>query len=300
MKRKGLTSVRGCTSLVVALHMGTASHGMKQARPYSVRALERALSILNAMAEEGSEVGVTRLSERLRVHKSTVHRLLAVLERNQYVEKNPADSKYHLGSKLFELGMRAVSRLDFCDLARPCLRRLVKETGETAHLGILRQGEVISLVNVESQRTLSTPSTVGRRTPAHCTSLGKVILAFLPKQEVTEFLRTCCLKPYTRKTITQASRLKAELAAIRKRGYALDQEEFEEGLMCIGAAVWNNSREVIAAISIAGPASRLGGEATAALAKSVVGAAARLSASLGYHKEDIRDGLVRRAVSGRS
>jgi DNA-binding IclR family transcriptional regulator len=274
---------------------------MKQIPYYSVRALDRALSILNALAEQDSEVGVTQLSEGLGMHKSTVHRLLAVLERNQYVEKNPADSKYHLGWKPFELGMRAVSRLDFCDLARPCLERLVKETGETAHLGILRQGDIISLVNAESQRTLSTPSTVGRRTPAHCTSLGKAILAFLPRPQITEFLRTHSLKPYTRHTITQASRLKVELGAIRKRGYALDNEEFEEGLLCIGAPVRNHAGKVMAAISIAGPAFRLGGEATAALARPVVEAAGRLSAALGYRKEDVRRRLVReRFPSGRN
>jgi DNA-binding IclR family transcriptional regulator len=272
------------------------SHIVKRSPSYTVRALDRALSILNALADQDSEVGLTQLSERLGMHKSTVHRLLAVLERNQYVEKDPAASKYHLGWKPFELGMRAVSRLDFCDLARPCLERLVQETGETAHLGILRQGDIISLVNVESQRTLRTPSTVGRRTPAHCTSLGKVILAFLPRQQVTEFLRTYALRPYTRKTITRASLLKAELAVVRKRGYALDDEEFEEGLMCIGAPVRNHVGKVIAAISIAGPSFRLGGEATAALAKSVVEAAARLSASLGYRKQDVRRRRVREFV----
>ncbi len=254
----------------------------KRATTYRVQVLDRVFTILNALAENGSGLGLSELSAELRLHKSTVHRLLMTLECNLYVEKNPSSGKYRLGWKLFELGMQAVARRDLFQLAPPVVEWLMAATGETAHLGVLREGEVISVVNAESQQTVRTPSTVGRRTPAHCTSLGKAILAFLPRQQVLGFVRTHGLKSYTRNTITRFSLLDSELGRIRESGYAVDDEELEEGLRCIGAPVRDHTGRVVAAISIAGPAFRLGQDHLRALAASVMSAAERLSASLGY------------------
>lgn len=254
-----------------------------QASLYRVQVLERTFCILNAFAENGgTELGGAELSARLGLHKSTVHRLLTVLERNRYLEKNPISGKYRLGWKLIELGMHAVSRLDLSEIARPQLERLVEETGETAHMGILRQGEMISVANVESRKTLRTPSTVGRRTPVHCSSQGKVMLAFLQTGTVQEFVNLHGLKEYTRNTITKVTRLQLELETIRQRGYAVDNEEFEDGLKCIGAPVRDHSGRVIAAISIAGPASRLTEQRMGHLVRSVTQAASGLSTALGY------------------
>jgi len=119
------------------------------------------------------------IASRLSLHKSTTHRLLAVLEESGYVERSAANGKYSLGMKLIELGTRASSRLDLCELAGPVLDRLMERTGETAHIGILSQGAVISIADSESYKTLRTPSTVGRRNPAHCSSQGKVLMAGL-------------------------------------------------------------------------------------------------------------------------
>lgn len=254
-----------------------------KASPYRVQVLDRTFGILNAFAENGStELGGPELSARLGLHRSTVHRLLTVLERNRYLEKNPVSGKYRLGWKLVELGMHAVSRLDLSEIARPHLERLVEETGETAHMGILRQGEMISVANVESRKTLRTPLTVGRRTPAHCSSQGKVLLAFLPPGTLQEFVRSHGLKAYTGNTITRVSRLQRELETVRQRGYAVDEEESEEGLKCIGAPVHDYSGRIVAAISIAGPASRLGDKRMGHLIHSVTQAASGLSTALGY------------------
>jgi DNA-binding IclR family transcriptional regulator len=252
------------------------------ASPYRVQVLDRAFRILNALAENGSELGLAELTTQLPLHKSTVHRLLMKLEGHRYVERNPATGKYRLGWRLFELGMQAVARHDLFQLAPPVVEQLMAETGETAHLGVLREGEVLSLVNAESKQTVRTPATVGKRTPAHCTSLGKAILAFLPRPQVLEFVRARGLRGYTRKTITQAAGLDAELSRVRERGYAVDDEELEPGLRCIGAPVRDYTGQVVAAISIAGPAFRLGKEREPALAAAVRSAAVRLSASLGY------------------
>jgi DNA-binding IclR family transcriptional regulator len=251
---------------------------------YRVQVMDRAFRILDVLAEQNQEIGLTELARRLCLHKSTAHRLLIMLERNRFVEKNPETAKYRLGWRLFELGTLAVTRLNVHTLARPCLERLVQITDETAHVGVLRGGELISIMNVEGSRNLRTPSTVGQRSPAYCTSQGKAIISHLPEPLAAQILRSVRMAPFTRNTITRISQLKAELARIRARGYAIDNEECEEGLRCIGAPVFNHFGEVIAAISIAGPAFRIRGRRLHEMTAAVVGAARDLSALLGYRR----------------
>jgi len=260
----------------------TARSKAKEPHIYKVQVLDRAFQILNLLADEKSGAGLMEIASRLKLHKSTAHRLIMVLEVSRFVEKNTVSGKYHLGSRLMELGLSAVSRLDVYEVAGPHLRTLVKETGETAHLAVLRDGQVVSLVNVESSQTLRTPATVGTRTPAYCTSLGKAMLAFAPPEHIDAFLRNRKLEAFTRKTITSASRFKQELRSIQKLGYAVDNEEREPGLRCIGAPLWDSSGSVIAAISIAGPVFRIGDDRVSDLAGIVMKVAARISASLGY------------------
>jgi IclR family transcriptional regulator, KDG regulon repressor len=249
---------------------------------YRIQVLERAFAVLEVLAGHRSDLRLADLAGAVQLHKSTVHRLLAVLVAEHVVEKSVASGKYRLGSKLIELGRAAVSHLEIYDVARPHLASLVSEIGETAHLAVLRGGEVVSLVNVQSRHTLCTPSTVGARSPAYCTSLGKAMLAFFPPSELKEFLSHHVLKPYTRKTITSVSRLREELRLVRERGYAVDDEEREEGLRCIGSPVRDHSGDVIAAVSIAGPAFRIFTERIVITASQVVRAAAEISAALGY------------------
>jgi IclR family transcriptional regulator, KDG regulon repressor len=261
--------------------------------PYRVQVLDRTFEIINTLAETHSKLSVTELAARLGLHKSTAHRLLMVLESNRFVERDKDGGKYHLGSRIMELGLSALSRLDVCEIAKPYLRNLVEEAGETAHMGVLRGGEVVSVVNVESSQTLRTPATVGTRTPVHCTSLGKAIMAFGSSDAIDIYLRDGTLKAHTPNTITSIRRFREELRAIQIRGYAIDNEEREEGLRCIGAPVHNCDGEVIAAISIAGPAVRILNESIPALSSAVMETAARISASLGYHAPKINSGRSR-------
>lgn len=252
--------------------------------PYQVQVLDRALGILDLLANGSLELGPSKISEQTGLHKSTVHRLLQVLERHRLIEKKAQNGKYRLGLKLFELGSKAVAQLDLRECALPYLERLVLETGETAHICVLDGDRMLSIANVESPRTLRTPSTVGRRTPLHCTSVGKALLAFLPEDEQDELIKKLELTAYTRHTLTKPARLKAELKLIRQLGYAMDDEEIEEGLRCIGAPVMDYTGRVVAAMSIAGPAFRLTEERIPAVAQSVVEAANELSVELGYKK----------------
>jgi DNA-binding IclR family transcriptional regulator len=248
---------------------------------YRIQVLERALRILDTLAAEG-QLAPSEISARLSLHKSTVHRLLAVLEQSEYVDRSHANGRYSLGLKLIELGTRASSRLDLCELAGPILDRLMEQTGETAHMGILNHGAVISVADSESYKTLRTPSTVGRRTPVHCSSQGKVLLAEWNAVDVKAFVRRNGLKSFTRHTIRNVSGLLRELAQVREQGHAIDDEEFEEGLKCIGAPIRDHTGNVVAALSIAGPAVRLRPERMPGLIESVMDAAGRLSTALGY------------------
>jgi IclR family acetate operon transcriptional repressor len=205
-----------------------------------------------------------------------------VLESSRYVERDSATGKYRLGSRILELGLSALSRLDVYGIARPHLRKLMNETGETAHIGVLRHGEVVSIVNVESTQALRTPSTVGTRHPAHSSSLGKAILAFGPAEELERFLEGRTLEAFTPQTITSADVFREELSKVRSNGYSLDDEEREEGLRCIGAPVRSSSGEVIASVSISGPVFRLTRDRIESAAAAVQRAADEISEAMGY------------------
>jgi DNA-binding IclR family transcriptional regulator len=178
--------------------------------------------------------------------------------------------------------MVAASRLDILEHAKPYVAQLVEETGETAHLGVLRQGRVVSLVNVESRCTVRTPATVGRHVPLHCTSQGKAILAFLSPDQLAHQLKDYVFTRHGPNTIVTQDRFLAELALVASRGYAVDNEEYEEGLRCIAAPVRDHSGGVVGAISIAGPTFRVSGSRLPALSRQVMRVAAGLSTALGY------------------
>jgi DNA-binding IclR family transcriptional regulator len=250
--------------------------------PYQVQVIDRALAILDTLSVHGPDLGLAELSEKLKLHKSTVHRLIMVLERHNLIERNSVNGRYRLGLKLFELGTRAVSQLDLRERARPYLERLVLETSETVHLGILDDAEVVYLEKVEPARSVRMATSVGRRNPAYCTAMGKAILTYLAEDQVEAIIRKSGLKAVTPNTITSLLELKRELSAVRKRGYAVDNEEIEEGVRCIGCVVRNFSGEPVAAISISGPSFRLTESKVPVLATAVVAAAHGLSSGLGF------------------
>jgi DNA-binding IclR family transcriptional regulator len=254
---------------------------------YRVQVLDRCFRILDALAASNTALSPAELAGSLRLHKSTIHRLLVVLEHQRYIRRTN-EGKYGLGTKMIEMGSRAVEQLDLGEHAMPFLRRLVEETGETAHISVLSGHEMMSLANVPGRWTLTTPSTVGRRTHIYCTSVGKAYIAFLPERCLEPLLKRVTFTSHTRRTITDPAALQAELARIRKRGYAVDNEEVEEGLRCIGAPVRDYSGEVVAAISIAGPVFRIQKGRVAALARSVVKAADDLSTELGDKRAQAR------------
>jgi DNA-binding IclR family transcriptional regulator len=243
--------------------------------------VDRVVDILETFTRLGPELGVSDISRALDLKKATTHRLLASLRRRGIVEQDGRSRRYRLGLKLWELGQLATSQVDWLERIRPLLQQLTDRVGETTHLAVLNDGQVLYVDKVESTRSLRMPSQVGRRLPAHCTGVGKALIAFMPDDLVWALIARRGLPAFTRNTITDPAALAVELATIRSRGYSIDNEEIEEGLVCIGAPVRDHTSQVVAAVSIAGPSSRVRPELIEGHAQSVVEMAAAMSAALG-------------------
>jgi len=274
----------GCVKFVVRKVSGKASRDRTACD--DVRNSDGPLGILELFCSAGPDLSHIELSERLDLNKSTAHRLLRVLEQHRFLEKSSNSGKYRLGLKLFELGSRAIANLDLGERALSYLERLALETRETSHLCVLDDGEVAYVEQVEGSHTVRVPSLVGRRYPAHCGAAGKTLLAFQPEDEVQELVKRQGLRGYTRNTLITLAQLSEGLRLVREQGYAVDNEEFEEGLQRIAAPIRDYSGKVVAAISIAGPTFRITQEQLPTLALIVTNAAKELSADLGYLVRD--------------
>jgi DNA-binding IclR family transcriptional regulator len=259
------------------------------ASPYKVQVLDRALAIIDALTNMREDASLAELAEKVQLHKSTVHRLASILERHRIVERDSQTGRYRLGLRLFELGSVAIGRFDIRDRARPHLERLLYDVDETVHLCTLDAGEVLYLDKIEPVRSVRMASRIGRRNPVHCTSVGKAMLAFLPESEQDDILRQHGLKRLTSKTLTTPAELKADFKTIRERGYALDNEENEEGVRCIGAAILDHSGRPIAALSVSAPSFRLPVDKVPAAAEAVCRAARALSEESGFQAGGKRD-----------
>jgi DNA-binding IclR family transcriptional regulator len=250
--------------------------------PYRVQVLDRALAALEVLANSSSECSLAEICSTLKLHKSTAHRLMMVLEQHRLVEKNVDSGRYRLGLKLYEFGSKAFGAIDLRRHARPYLDRLQREISETVFFCMLDDGQVFYIEKIESQQSVRTACMVGSRAPAYCTAVGKAMLAELPDAEVNEIIRRWGLKAITPNTITTPAALKAELRAIRLRGYAIDNEEKEPGLRCLSAPVRNDTGKLLAALSVSGPAFRVTKERIPEIGKAVMQAAGELSYELGY------------------
>ncbi len=248
---------------------------------YRIQAIERAVALLNSFTADEPELGVTELAGRVGLHKSTVHRFMVNLEAGGFVERSPRSGRYRLGLRVLELGGLVMQRMNLWEEALPFLEELVGDTGETGHLAVLEDGEAIYIERVEARRALRINAAVGTGYPAHATNLGKVLLADLPPTSVGRIVEKRGLARFTPNTITTRLALDEELERIREQGFGIDDEEYDEGLRCIGAPVFDHSGRAIAALGIGGPANRVTPERVEPLAERVLRAAGGLSRRLG-------------------
>jgi len=256
---------------------------MKESKPnYPIKVLNKTFSILEVLLQQGSAMNMTEISKKLDLYPSTTHRILDTLKHWGYVEQEPDNQEYQLGLKVLELGMAKLQQIDLVREATPYLKELVKQCNETAHLGVLEEGDVLYLAKEESSQTIRMCSYVGKRAPLHCTALGKVLLAFLPEEERKKILEQKELPRLTDNTITDRNKLEKELSKIQKQDFALDQEENEKDVRCIAAPIRNYQGKVIAALSISSPSYRINTNQKKDLKKSLLQISKEISKRLGY------------------
>jgi DNA-binding IclR family transcriptional regulator len=241
-----------------------------------------ALRLVRAFSDDEYEIGISNLARRLALPKSTVHRLATTLVEAEFLEQNPETGGYRLGLALFDLGMLVRRKMNVVTEARPYLRALMERTGESVHLTILDHASVLYVNNIASPQAIRMQSNLGARVPAHCCSEGKALLAFEPAATV-ESVIAAGLPARTPKTIVKPQRLREELAQVRGRGYALDDEELEIGLRAAAAPIRDHRGDVIAAVSIAGPVQRVSKNALQRFAAEAVATGRMISQRLGYN-----------------
>jgi IclR family transcriptional regulator, KDG regulon repressor len=254
------------------------------AERYRIHVIDRAAQILDCFGFDHQELSVSEIGAKTGLHRSTAHRILMALEYNDLIKQNPSTGKYHLGIKLFKLGHQAVSQLNLREICRPFLSRLMNDTKETIHLAVLDDDQVLYLDKVEGPHALRMPSRVGRYIPTYCTSLGKAMLSCLDDQEVKSILRRQTLKPHTENTVKNINQLLDDLRSVRKRGYAVDNEEIEIGLRCVGAPLRDYTGGMVGAISVAAPSARLSEKNTPVTGRMVIAIAAEISEQLGFER----------------
>lgn len=248
---------------------------------YQVRALTRGLAVLSCFTPEHPRHTLPELSRAVAVPKGTLYRLLETLCAEGFLEEGEAGA-YVLGVRAFEVGSAYLAQLDFPQTARRALEELAATCRETASLGVLSHGEIVYVAIERAQREIGIQSQIGTRHPAHCTALGKVLLADLSDDEVTRLLEGAGMPARTEYTITSPAGMLAELQGVRQRGYAIDNEERAYGVKCVAAPIRNADGRAIGAISASGPAFRVTAETLPALIGSVVAAATSASLRQGY------------------
>jgi DNA-binding IclR family transcriptional regulator len=246
----------------------------------SLRSVNRALTALELVADAG-ELGVTELGRRLGVHKATASRLAATLAERGLLERDPQTDRYHLGFGLVRLAGAAMARLDLVSAARAAMDDLAERTHETVTIGVLSGDDVVSVDQVTGTRSIVSVSWVGKRTPLHTTSTGKVFLAFMDDAERERRLGTP-LEAATPRSVTSAETLRSQLDEVHRRGYAQTLEELEVGLNAVAAPVRQADGQVTAALSVSGPSFRLRPVDLPRIGQQTIEAADAISRRLGF------------------
>lgn len=250
--------------------------------PAKTRSVQRALSLLQAVSEDPSGVGISELSMRVALPVSTVHRLLATLVDSGFVIQHPENGRYRVGLRAFEVGNAFLRQVNLTDVARPAMRELAHQLNETVNLGVRDGFAAVYIDQVESNQMLKLFTRPGSRVALYCTGVGKVFLSDLPREEIETYIRTTELGPRTPHTITDGDMLRPHLENIRLRGFAIDDEEFEVGVRCVAAPIRDRHGVTIAALSVSGPSQRITRSALITIADQVATTAQTISSHLGF------------------
>jgi IclR family transcriptional regulator, KDG regulon repressor len=249
--------------------------------PESVSSVLKVFGILQTLGDE-QEIGVTELSQRVLMSKSTVYRFLQTMKTLGYVKQEGENDKYSLTMKLFEIGAKALQNVDLIRIADAQMRELSKLTKETVHLGAFEEDSIIYIHKIDSLYSLRMYSRIGRRNPLYSTAIGKVLLAWRDESEVREILAGVEFKPFTSKTLQSVDQLMPVLAQVRQQGYAEDNQEMEEGLLCMAVPVFDRFGQVTAGLSLSFPMMRYDEKQHADYVAMLHHAARAVSLQLGY------------------
>jgi DNA-binding IclR family transcriptional regulator len=260
--------------------MATSDEPALREPPAAVQSVDRALQVLEIIAGLG-QAGVTEIAAELGVHKSTVSRLIAVLETRGYVEQISERGKYRLGFAISRLAHVAGGQTDLVRLGQDACDTLSVDVGETANLAVLDQDRIVNIVEAIGPSEITLRTWVGQSCPAYATSSGKVLLSGLDVNDVRARVRTP-LTAFTEFTVVGVADLEAQLGAVRERGWASVTEELEVGLNAVAAPVYDAHGQIVAALSVSGPSYRLAVERFDEVAKRTVEAADQISARLGW------------------
>lgn len=253
-----------------------------------VQSVDRALVLLERLCQSNAGLSLHELANAVGLPKSTTHRLLKTLMHHNLVRQDIQKGLYIPGLRLFELAYTQINSRSLLSLASPFVTELARQTNETVHLAILDDYEVVYINKEETLHPIRMHSSIGKRAPAHCTGLGKAMLAFLPEGTLEEAETQKGFHRYTPRTITSIIELKEHLAIVRRQGYAIDNAEHEEDILCVAAPIHDHLGEVVAAISLSIPTIRCDLLRIQSFAPLVCDYAEQVSNQLGYVPESAR------------
>lgn len=246
----------------------------------TIKSLDRAMGVFEFLSETQGR-SLSAIATETGQSPATVYRILVTLEGRGLVELNKEDQLWHIGPQAFVIGARFLRRTSLVERARPILRKLMEDTGETANLGVEKEGAVLFLSQVETNASIRAFFPPGTLSPMHSSGIGKALLSQMPVDRLERLLSRVELEAFTEKTITRREDLRSDLGAIRERGYSIDDEEKNIGMRCIASPVFDVNGEAVAGISVSGPISRVALNQVDNLSRSVIAAAQDLTLAIG-------------------
>jgi len=255
----------------------------REKETYVIRSVTNALNLLEEFKGDRDELGVTELSNRLKLHKNNIFRLLATLEARGYIEQNKATENYRLGLKSLELGQTFIKQLGLVRQAKPFLQEIVKQCNETAYIGTIRQSSVVCLDVEEANQTVRVANQVGWRLPIHCTAIGKAQIAYVSEEELEKLGVLDNMGKFTENTIVDRAEFIRHLKEVANRGYAIDNEEYNPGVRCVAVPIRDYTGRIVGGICVCGPSFRMTDELLKTKIIPVVkGAGEKASKRLGF------------------
>lgn len=247
----------------------------------------KALTVLESLRGADQGLSLKEVSKTSKLPKTTAFRILFTLEQQGYVEKVSGNGCYRLSTKIMEFGVEKADHRRLKELARPVMQRLLTEFQETVNLGVIEQEEVLYIDVLESPHTFRLAAKVGARGSLHATSLGKAITAFQPEEAALAAVRGAGMAKFTDHTIVRLPDLQEELRLIRRRGYAVDEQESLDGVRCVAAPILDRDGQAVAAISVSGPSIRMTPAQVRNIAEMMIEGCSEISARLGFKKSDL-------------